>query len=92
MKANGDLSNNMLDFIVRDTSGIVWIIETKGREEIDLPQKMARLKQYCADATAASALGGRTGDAFLYADQKSFEKHNPNTLAAMASSFTEYQS
>ena len=29
---------------------------------------------------------------FLYADQKSFEKHNPNTLAAMASSFTEYQS
>jgi type III restriction enzyme len=92
VKANGDLSTYTPDFIARDTSGTVWIIETKGREELDLPQKMARLKQYCADATAASALEGGPSFRFLYADQKSFEKHNPDTLAAMASSFTEYQS
>ena len=55
VKADGDLSNYTPDFIVRTTDGTIWIIETKGREEIDVPQKMARLRQWCADATAASA-------------------------------------
>jgi hypothetical protein len=52
VKANGDLSTYTPDFIVRTTDGRVWIVETKGREELDMPQKMARLKQWCADATA----------------------------------------
>ena len=59
VKADGDLSNYTPDFIVRTTDGTVWIVETKGREEIDVPQKMARLRQWCADATAASASGRR---------------------------------
>lgn len=92
VKANGDLSTYTPDFIVRDTDGTVWIIETKGREELDLPQKMARLKQWCDDATAASAAESGPEYRFLYADQKSFEKHAPDTLGAMANSFTEYQS
>lgn len=91
VKANGDLSNYIPDFVVRDTNGTVWIVETKGREEIDLPQKMARLKQWCADATAA-ADGNGTTYRFLYVDQPGFEKHKPDTLAALASSFTDYQS
>ncbi len=91
VKANGDLSTYTPDFIVRDSSGTVWIIETKGREEIDVPQKMARLKQWCGDATAASIAEGGPAFRFLYVDQQSFEKHAPDTLAAMASSFTEYQ-
>ena len=56
VKADGDLSNYIPDFIVRDTSGVIWIVETKGRKELDLPQKMARLKQWCADATAAEEI------------------------------------
>ena len=39
VKADGDLSNYTPDFIVRITDGTIWIIETKGREEIDVPQK-----------------------------------------------------
>jgi type III restriction enzyme len=92
VKANGDLSNYIPDFIVRDTSGTVWIIETKGREEIDLPQKMARLKLWCADATSAAAVGGGPAFRFLYVDQASFEKHAPNDFATLAASFTEYRS
>jgi len=52
---------------------------------------MARLKQWCADATAASVAEGGPAFRFLYVDQASFEKYAPDTLAAMASSFTEYQ-
>ena len=59
VKADGDLSNYVPDFLVKTTDGAVWIVETKGREELDLPQKMARLRQWCADATAASEARGR---------------------------------
>ena len=92
VKADGDLSTYTPDFIVRDTGGTVWIIETKGREELDLPQKMARLKQWCDDATAASAGEGAVTYRFLYVDQKGFEQHPPKTLAALTAGFTEYQS
>ena len=43
--ADGDLSNYVPDFLVKTTDGSVWIVETKGREEIDLPQTMARLNR-----------------------------------------------
>jgi len=52
--ANGELSTYTPDFLVRTTDGKVWIVETKGREEIDLPQKMARLCQWCEDADSST--------------------------------------
>ena len=35
VKADGELSTYTPDFIVRTTDGTVWIVETKGREELD---------------------------------------------------------
>jgi type III restriction enzyme len=94
VRADGDLSTYTPDFILRTTDGAVWIVETKGREELDLPQKMARLKQWCADATAAEQGEGGNGARydFVFVDQQSFEQHRPATFAALASSFTEYRS
>ena len=89
VKAGGDLSNYIPDFFVRDVGGTIWIIETKGREELDLPQKMARLRQWCIDATAAEPIGQHYG--FVYVDQPSFEKHTPATFASLAAGFTEYR-
>ena len=89
VKANGDLSNYTPDFIVRTDDKIIWLVETKGREEIDLPQKMARLKQWCADATAAEEIGPRYD--FVFVDQTGFEKHAPKNFAALAASFSEYK-
>jgi len=51
--------------------------------------KMARLKQWCADATAAEEKGQRYD--FVFVDQTGFEKHASKTFAALASSFTDYQ-
>lgn len=90
VRADGDLSNYTPDFIVRTDDRTVWIVETKGRTEIDLPQKMARLKQWCADATAAEEDGRRYD--FVFVDQTGFEKHQPNNFAALAAGFTEYKS
>jgi type III restriction enzyme len=69
--------------------GTIWIIETKGRQEIELPQKMERLRQWCADATAAEENGQRYDFAFV--DQTGFEKRVPRTFAVLAASFMEYK-
>lgn len=91
VKADGDLSNYTPDFLVKTTDGTVWVVETKGREELDLPQKMARLRQWCADATAASQAGGGPAYRFAYVDQRGYERNPPKTFAALTASFTDYQ-
>jgi type III restriction enzyme len=91
VKADGELSNYVPDFVARDTDGGVWIVETKGREELDIPQKMARLRQWCADATAASAKETGIPYGFVYVDQDSFEKHKPTSFAGLVAAFREYQ-
>ena len=80
MRSDGDLSSYFPDFIVRDTGGKVWIIETKGSEELELPQKWP-----------ASASGARMPTDFLFVDQTSFETQQPKTMAELAASFTEYK-
>jgi len=89
VKADGDLSNYTPDFIVRTGDRKIWIGETKGRAELDLPQKMARLSQWCVDATAAEDNGQQYD--FVFVDQTGFETHTPKTFSALARSFTEYK-
>ncbi len=91
VKANGDLSTYTPDFIVRTHDRHVWLVETKGREEIDVPNKMGRLKQWCQDATDAEKATTGTNYGFVYVDQESFNLHKPATFGALASSFREYQ-
>ena len=57
-----------------------------------MPQKMARLRLWCADATAASADDDNVNYRFAFVDQKSFEQHPPATMASLAVGFAEYQS
>lgn len=91
VKADGELSNYMPDFIVRTTDGKLWVVETKGREELDVPQKMARLKLWCADASAASTAEGGPAIGFVYVDQEGFRDHKPGSFAGLVKSFVEYQ-
>lgn len=90
VKADGDLSNYVPDFFVRTTDQTIWIVETKGRAELDLPRKMARLQQWCAEATEAED-GGQRYD-FVFVDQAGFIKHEPATFAALKSSFVDFKS
>ena len=66
-------------------------METKGRKELDLPQKMSRLRQWCDDATSASVEDDGVKYDFVFVDQAGFEKHQPKTFASLSSSFTEYK-
>ena len=91
VKADGDLSNYVTDFFVKTTDGTVWIVETKGRVELDLPQKMTRLRQWCADATQASKAEGGPEYRFVYVDQQGYERNPPKNFAGLAASFTDFQ-
>ncbi|MEI6537351.1 MAG: type III restriction endonuclease subunit R, partial [Verrucomicrobiaceae bacterium] len=91
VKADGDLSTYTPDFIVRTSDGKVWIVETKGRKELDLPQKMARLRQWCDDATSASADEDGLEYGFVFVDQNGFETHQPMTFVSLVASFKDYK-
>ncbi len=89
VKADGDLSTYTPDFIVRTSDGTVFIVETKGRKELDLPQKMKRLAHYCADANAVEEDG--TNYDLVFVDQEGFQRNTPKTFAALNTSFREYR-
>ena len=88
VKANGDLSSYYPDFLVKLHDGRILVVETKGREELDLPQKMARLKQWCGDV---NTLQSETEYDFVYVDEKRFTERPPKSFGDLLSSFTQYK-
>ncbi len=48
--ADGSIAYYYPDFLVKINPRAVCIVETKGREDLDDPLKIARLKQWCEDA------------------------------------------
>lgn len=50
--AEGHIANYYPDFLVRESESDYWVIETKGREDIQDARKRERLEQWCQDATA----------------------------------------
>jgi type III restriction enzyme len=89
VKADGDVSSYYPDFIVKVRNDLVVIVETKGREEIDLPQKMARLKQWCEDINDAQS---DVKYDFIYVDEEGFKKFIPNSFLSVRNGFLEYKS
>ncbi|MGI6037772.1 MAG: hypothetical protein ACOYD6_06045 [Limnochordia bacterium] len=71
INADGNISNYYPDFFVKTASGVIYIVETKGLEDMDVPLKMERLKQWCKDIQVAH--GYKKFD-FVYVDQESYER------------------
>jgi type III restriction enzyme len=88
VKADGEPSNYIPDFFVKTGPKQVYVVETKGREELDLPQKMARLRQWCEDVNKAQ---GDVRYGFVYVDQETYEKYHPKTFKQLVELFGEYQ-
>jgi type III restriction enzyme len=91
VKANGELSTYTPNYIVRTVDGKVWVVATTEHEELDLPQKLARLRQWCEDATEAAKNDGGPAYHFVYVDQQGFKQHKPSSFAGLVSAFREYQ-
>ena len=88
INADGDISNYIPDFFVKKDNKHIFIIETKGQEELDVPLKMERLKQWCEDINRVQY--EFTYD-FVYVDQDSFDKYLPKNFVQLITNFREYK-
>ena len=88
VNADGDISNYYPDFLVKLSSTKVVVVETKGREELDLPLKMARLKQWCADINAVQS---EINYDFVFVDELAFEKYKTKKFTELMSVFKAYK-
>ncbi|OAO01590.1 type III restriction endonuclease subunit R [Sphingomonadales bacterium EhC05] len=87
--SEGGISNYYPDFMVKGTDGTITIVETKGQEDVDVPLKMERLKQWCEDVNAVQT------DAefdFVYVDEDSYKKYAPKSFHELKSAFTGFKS
>ena len=88
VNADGDISNYYPDFMVKVSDNKTYVVETKGREDLDVPLKMQRLQQWCQDINRA-----QTGVAYdyVYVDEDSFEKYRPSSFKDLTANFREYR-
>jgi len=87
VNADGDISNYYPDFLVKLSGKRIVIVETKGREDLDVPLKMERLRQWCEDINRVQS--NVTYD-FVYVDEESFEKYKPTSFRQLLDGFREY--
>jgi len=88
VNADGDISNYYPDFVVKVTDRETFIVETKGQEDLDVPLKMQRLRQWCEDINRVQH--DKTFD-FVYVDQENFEKYKPTSFRQLVDVFREYK-
>jgi len=77
VKADGDISNYYPDFVVKLAGGEIWLVETKGREDLNDPGKWDRLQQWCADASKLDA--GQQYRA-LFVKEEDWERYKPKSF------------
>jgi type III restriction enzyme len=88
VNADGDISNYYPDFMVKLSAKEIFIVETKGQADLDVPLKMARLKQWCEDINRVQT---DVKYGFVYVDQEGFEKYKPVSFRKLVAGFAEYQ-
>ena len=88
VKADGDISNYYPDFMVKLSAKRMVIVETKGLEDLDVPLKMARLRQWCEDI---NRIQKDVEYDFVFVDQESFNKYKPTSFRQLIEGFKKYK-
>lgn len=88
VNADGEISNYYPDFMVKLSDKRIVIAETKGQEDLDVPLKMERLRQWCGDINRVQS---DVQYDFVYVDQESFEQYRPSSFKQLLDGFREYK-
>ncbi|MGB8413024.1 MAG: DEAD/DEAH box helicase family protein [Candidatus Binatus sp.] len=88
VNADGDISNYYPDFLVKASDKRIFVVETKGQEELDVPRKMERLRQWCEDINRVQS---DVKYDFVYVDLESFERFKPTSFRQLIDGFKEYK-
>ncbi|MFH1749640.1 MAG: DEAD/DEAH box helicase family protein, partial [bacterium] len=82
--ASGAISSYYPDFFVKTNSKTIYIVETKGREDLDDIEKIKRLEQWCEDASERQK---RMVYRMLYVKQEEYEKYTPKSFEELVKNF-----
>ena len=88
VNVDGDISNYHPDFVVKVSDNKTYVVETKGREDLDVPLKMQRLQQWCQDINRAQT---DVAYDYVYVDEDSFEQYKPSSFKELMDNFREYR-
>lgn len=88
VNADGNISDYYPDFFVKLSDKQIYIVETKGQEDLDVPLKLQRLKQWCKDINQVQS---DVTYEFVYVDMENFEKYKPTSFKHLVNGFKEYQ-
>jgi type III restriction enzyme len=85
---NGEISNYYPDFIVKRNESEIYIVETKGLEDLDVPLKIERLDQWCKDVNAKN-----TGVTYhwLFVKDDEFREKIPRNFQELIKKFHKSQ-
>jgi type III restriction enzyme len=89
VNAEGSISNYYPDFLVKLSDKRIVIAETKGLEDLDVPRKMERLRQWCEDINRVQS---EVIYDFVYVDEASFAQYHPTSFKQLLDAFREYKS
>lgn len=88
VNADGNISDYYPDFLVKLSNKNIYIVETKGQEDLDVPLKMNRLRQWCQDL---NQIQSDTSYNFVFVDVVNFEKYHPDSFEKLVDCFKEYK-
>jgi type III restriction enzyme len=88
VNADGDISNYYPDFMVKISAKRMFIVETKGQADLDVPLKMQRLRQWCEDVNRVQS---DVKYDFVYVDGQSFGRYKPTSFQELVAGFIEYK-
>ncbi|MBU0767631.1 MAG: type III restriction endonuclease subunit R, partial [Proteobacteria bacterium] len=84
--ADGNIRDYYPDFFVKVFEKEIYIVETKGREDLDDVEKIKRLYQWCDDINAIQSKVKFTA---LYVKQEDWERYQPKTFCELISTFID---
>lgn len=81
---DGEIKDYYPDFLVKISEKEIYIVETKGREDLDDIKKIQRLYQWCKDVNQIQRKIKFTG---LYVKQEEYEKYKPSSFSQLVNLF-----
>jgi len=88
VKDDGNIGNYYPDFIVKTSAQSVFIVETKGRVDVNVSRQMKRLQQWCEDV---NALQKNIVYDFVYVDEEGFKQYRPASFGELTGQFRAYK-
>jgi type III restriction enzyme len=88
VNADGNISSYYPDFFVKTTDGKITIVETKGEEDLDVPLKLARLKQWCEDINTVQK---KTIFDYVFVEENAFNQYAPKEFGELVKGFVTYK-